>query len=140
MRFDTLCEAVMMANNENESECAQRDEGVILPGLVFDGRFEGKADLRIEGWMRGALALEGHVCVGPQAQFHGPISAESIAVHGEVIGDLVGKRIHLHAGAWVTGDVRSSEILIEEGATLEGVVEAGAFDRETSEAERGQSQ
>lgn len=99
------------------------DQGQLTAGLVVEGTLSGRADLRLEGAFRGAVDIDASVTVGPQAQLTGPVRARRIDVSGEVVGDLAASHVTLRAGAWVSGDVRASTIAIDDGATLEGLVD-----------------
>jgi cytoskeletal protein CcmA (bactofilin family) len=111
------------------------DQGQILPGLAVEGTLRGRGDLRIEGPMRGTVALEGSLVVGPQAQLTAPIRARRVEVHGEVVGDIEAAHVIVRSGGWVSGDVRASSIAIDDGATLEGLVDMD-FDDARSAARR----
>jgi cytoskeletal protein CcmA (bactofilin family) len=85
--------------------------------------------------MRGTVALEGSLVVGPQAQLTAPIRARRVEVHGEVVGDIEAAHVIVRSGGWVSGDVRASSIAIDDGATLEGLVDMD-FDDARSAARR----
>ena len=99
------------------------DQGQLLPGLAVEGTLRGRGDLRLEGPMRGTVALEGALVIGPQAQVTAPIRARRVEVHGEVVGDIEAGHVIVRSGGWVSGDVRASSIAIDDGATLEGLVD-----------------
>ncbi len=100
-----------------------RDAGVLGAGLSIEGLLRGDADLRLEGTLRGEVALDGALTLGPDAQLLGPARARRLEVSGEIHGNLRAAHVILRAGAWVTGDVHAESISIDDGATLEGLVE-----------------
>lgn len=111
------------------------DRGVLGPGLAVEGLVRGRGDLRIEGALRGAVDLDGTFVVGPQAQVAAPVRARRVEVLGEVMGPIEGEHVAVKAGGWVTGDVRAGTLAIDDGATLEGLIDMD-FDPEPRRAPR----
>ncbi len=91
-------------------------------------------DLTIEGQQitircRGSLRVNGNIqadlhsmqlTVGEEAQIHGAIAAESVAVYGRVNGAIHGLHVVLHQSAQVEGDIHSQALTIERGASFDG--------------------
>lgn len=100
-----------------------RDSGVLASGVVIEGSIRGRADLRIDGSMRGAIELDGALVVGPDAQLAGPVSGLRVDVSGELVGDIRAGHVALRSGACVSGDVHAGSITIDDGATLEGLID-----------------
>jgi cytoskeletal protein CcmA (bactofilin family) len=111
------------------------DRGVLGAGLAVEGLVRGRGDLRIEGALRGSVDLDGTFVVGPQAQVTAPVRARRVEVLGEVVGPIEGEHVAVKAGGWVAGDVRAGTIAIDDGATLEGLIDMD-FDPEPRRAPR----
>ena len=106
-----------------DEEIRAPDAGQLAAGLVIEGDLRGRGDVRIEGTMRGTVALDGTFSVGPQAQVTAPLRARRIDVMGEVVGSLEAQHVTVRSGGWVSGDVRAGTLAIDDGATLEGLIE-----------------
>ncbi len=76
------------------------------------------------GELDGIVALlEGNLTVGPEGRIRANVHAHSIVVHGRVDGTLHGtKHVDLKKSAVLVGDIYTSRIGIEEGASLRGSV------------------
>ena len=73
--------------------------------------------------LRGQVDLEGGLTIGPQAQVVAPLRATRVEVLGEVHGTIDAQHVVVKSGGWVTGDVRAGTIAIDDGATLEGLID-----------------
>jgi cytoskeletal protein CcmA (bactofilin family) len=87
----------------------------------FGGRFLVKGSMRIEGTFEGRVLLVDQLEVGSKARVKTNISATSVVVEGIVIGNIAAsKRILLLATARVLGDLKTPELIIQDGVILEG--------------------
>ena len=97
------------------------DSGARLEGtLSFDDVF------RIDGHFRGVVISENELVVGDRAVVEGEIRVGRLAVSGTIRGVIHAReRVELHAGARVYAEIHAPALVVEEGAVLEGPVEAG---------------
>ncbi|GAB4208407.1 MAG: hypothetical protein OHK0013_26880 [Sandaracinaceae bacterium] len=102
---------------------SEPDRGQLGVGLVVEGTVRGRGELRVEGALRGAIDLDGALVVGPQAQIAAPVKARRVEVLGEVVGPIEAEHVCVKAGGWVSGDVRAGTLAIDDGATLEGLID-----------------
>jgi len=93
--------------------------------IVIQGEVSGSENVYVAGEVQGSLELlKGNLTVGPEARIRANIQAPSIVVHGRVEGNLYGiKRVDLRRSAVLVGDIHTSRIVIEEGASLKGSVQ-----------------
>jgi cytoskeletal protein CcmA (bactofilin family) len=93
--------------------------------IVIQGEVSGSENIYVAGEVQGSLELlKGSLTVGPEAHIRANIQAPSIVVHGRVEGNLYGiERVDLKRSAVLVGDVHTSSIVIEEGASLKGSVQ-----------------
>jgi len=83
--------------------------------LIFDGKIEGE------------IISEGALVIGKNAEIRGEVKTKSVTVHGAVIGNItVTERVELKASSQLTGDLKATRIIIEEGATFVGKSEVTA--------------
>ncbi|MBN1835457.1 MAG: polymer-forming cytoskeletal protein [Spirochaetales bacterium] len=87
----------------------------------FGGRFLVKGNMRIDGSFEGRALLVDQLQVGPKARVKTHINATSVVVEGVVIGNISAtRRILLLATARVLGDLKTPELIIQDGVVLEG--------------------
>jgi cytoskeletal protein CcmA (bactofilin family) len=90
------------------------------------GRVTGDADLEVQGWVDGEIAVGGDVTVETSGMVGAGIRGRRLVVRGAVKGDLVGdEAILLEEGARVVGDVRAPRVVIGPGALVRGFVDTG---------------
>ena len=100
---------------------------VVGKDTVLSGHFEVRDGIRVDGTLTGQLESSGMLVIGPS----GRVEADPIRVRDAVIaGKLVGKleaagQVKLEASAVLVGDIRARVLVIEEGAVLRGLCEAG---------------
>jgi cytoskeletal protein CcmA (bactofilin family) len=88
---------------------------------VFEGRFAIRGSLRIDGTFEGQALLVDQLAVGPKGRVRAAITATSVVVEGIVIGNVTAsRRILLLATARVLGDLKTPELIIQDGVVLEG--------------------
>ena len=87
----------------------------------FQGRFAVKGSLKIDGRFEGETLLVDQLQIGAKAKLKTDISATSVVVEGIVIGNISAtRRILLLSTARVLGDIKTPELIIQDGVVLEG--------------------
>ena len=87
----------------------------------FEGRFAIRGSLRIDGRFEGEALLVDQLQVGPKGRMKTNIVATSVVVEGLVIGNISAtRRILLLSTARVLGDIKTPELIIQDGVILEG--------------------
>lgn len=103
----------------------------VLSGQHWIGReFNGRGDLEFEGRLRFggdwkgrliAQSPDGHLHVLRTASISGVVKVPQIVVEGRLDDvDLDAERVHVLAGARVSGRIRARTLVIEEGALVSG--------------------
>ena len=88
---------------------------------AFEGRFVVRGNLRIDGTFEGQALVADQLQIGEKAKVKTNISATSVVVEGLVIGNITaGRRILLLSTARVLGDLKTPELIIQDGVILEG--------------------
>jgi len=87
---------------------------------------QGDGDLRIEGTIEGDVSISGELTLDEGASVSGTAEAQSLIIAGELEGD-----IHAPAGSvtitssgQVRGSIQAATLSVDEGAQLDGQVEA----------------
>ena len=97
------------------------DRGARLEGtLTFDEVF------RIDGAFKGSIVSEAELVVGDGGSVEGEIRVGRLAVSGTVRGVVhATERVEVHAGAKIFAEIHAPALVVEEGAVIQGPVEAG---------------
>lgn len=96
-------------------------DSTIGENSFFGGRFLVKGNMRIDGRFEGQALLADQLQIGPNARVKTNISATSVVVEGLVIGNIsASARILLLSTARVLGDIKTPELIIQDGVVLEG--------------------
>lgn len=104
----------------------------VLNGFLDSGaRFEGTLSFddvfRIDGHFRGVVISESELVVGDRAVIEGEIRVGRLAVSGTIRGVIHAREhIEVHAGARIYAEIHTPALVVEEGAVLQGPVEAGS--------------
>jgi cytoskeletal protein CcmA (bactofilin family) len=87
----------------------------------FEGRFAVRGSLRIDGRFEGQALVVDQLQIGPKGRVKTNIIATSVVVEGVIIGNITSsRRILLLATARVLGDIKTPELIIQDGVILEG--------------------
>jgi cytoskeletal protein CcmA (bactofilin family) len=94
---------------------------VIGPRTVVKGEITGDEDVLVEGTVEGEIKIARDLRVGQGGTVRATISAQSVVVSGEVVGDCHAEnRVEIQASGRVTGNIRAPKIVIAEGAMFKG--------------------
>ena len=101
------------------------ETSVIGAGTRLQGRVSGKGDLRIDGSVRGNVAVGGAAEIGEGASVEGDLEAESLDLPGTLVGDAVTRGpIAVRKTATVRGDLKGARVSVEAGARVAARLEA----------------
>jgi len=94
---------------------------VIGEDSFFSGNFNINGSLRIDGRFEGKSLKAEQLYVGPAGKVKTNIDAVSVIVEGLIIGNInSSSRVLLMPTAKVFGDIRTPELIIQNGVLLEG--------------------
>ncbi len=93
----------------------------IGPNSYFTGRFFINGSLKIDGKFEGKSLSAEQLYVGVSGKVKTNISANSVIVEGIIIGNITARnRVMLLPTARVLGDIKTPELIIQNGVILEG--------------------
>ena len=116
--FDREKEKPRMDNNPNAASA------FLGPGSKITGTIKLDSTGRIEGEVEGEIHARDLV-IGESAVVKAQINGATVVVHGTVVGDIrATSRLEIRRPAKVKGNISSSVLVIEEGASFEGKVYA----------------
>ncbi len=105
---------------------ADRIETFIDERCVLAGELRFGEDVRIEGRVEGQICAEKSVIIGEAAEIDATVEADTLEIHGTVIGDIrVNRGTTLHKTARVEGEIQTAGIVVEEGAHFKGCIVIG---------------
>jgi cytoskeletal protein CcmA (bactofilin family) len=94
---------------------------VIGSKTVVKGDITGSEDVFVEGTVEGTIHVDKDLHVGAGGLVKATVSAQSVVVAGELIGDCQAtQRVHIEASGRLTGNIRAPRVVIVEGATFKG--------------------
>ena len=94
---------------------------VIGPKIKIVGELSGDEDVLIEGQVEGEIRITRDLKVGAGGVVKAKVSAQSIIVSGEIVGDCEASgRVELQSTGKLTGNIRAPKIVIAEGAMFRG--------------------
>ena len=87
----------------------------------FNGKFMVKGSMRVDGRFEGQILMVDQLQIGPKARLKTNITATSVVVEGLVLGNIYAtRRVLLLSTARVLGDIKTPELIIQDGVILEG--------------------
>jgi cytoskeletal protein CcmA (bactofilin family) len=94
---------------------------VIGPRVQLKGELHGAEPVVVEGSIEGSVRLTAELRVAPGGTVKADVSAHTLVVAGEVIGDCQAtERVVIEASGRLTGNIKAPRIMIAEGATFRG--------------------
>lgn len=116
--------APAQAGSDDHSAAEARSESLVDRHSSFDGRYETDHDLRVEGSISGEVLCRGILTIEREASARARIQARDAQVRGRLEGDIVcSGRLLLAATAVVTGTIKATTLVVEEGASVSGTVD-----------------
>jgi len=122
----------------SSNEIGAGAKNVLTNDVQITGTVQFSGELIFDGKLDGEIVSEGVLTLGKNAHVKGEVKTKSVTVHGTVDGNItVTERCELKSSSQLTGDLRATRIIIEEGATFVGKSEVTPSksvtrDRETS--------
>lgn len=125
------------------SDTPSNAKNILTNDVEVTGTLKFASELIFDGKLDGEIISEGVLTLGKNAHVQGEVKTKSVTVHGTVVGNItVTERCELKASSQLTGDLRATRIIIEEGATFVGkseVTPSRAVTRESSSISESRS-
>jgi len=100
----------------------QLTKSVLAQDVEITGSLTFKGELAFDGTIKGGHISGIVLDVGEHASVEGNITANEVTISGTVKGNAtVAQRCHLRASARLNGDLNTSRLIMEEGATFIGM-------------------
>ncbi len=96
-------------------------------GSEFEGKLSFQDSVRIDGVFRGEIESEATLIVGESGEIQASIRSCTVVMSGALEGNIVAThKVVLHKSARVHGNIQTPNLVIEEGALLNGDVKMTA--------------
>lgn len=113
------------SGGRGEAARGEARNAVIGPQIRIQGELSGDEDVLVEGKVEGKISMTKTVRIGPSAEVHADVKAQTIIVAGKVVGNLVADRVEVVASGSLEGNIRAPKVSIAEGAQFKGSVDMG---------------
>jgi cytoskeletal protein CcmA (bactofilin family) len=102
-----------------------RGSALIGKSVVLKGQVYSREDLCVDGEVEGTLELQEHrLTVGPHGKVQASIRAREVVIVGTVHGNIeAADKIDIRKDAKLVGDIKTSRIVIEDGAYFKGSID-----------------
>ncbi len=112
-------------NTPIKTVTAPVDQATIGRTLVIKGEISGSEALYIDGRVEGKITMpESRVTIGRNGKVDASIAAREVVVMGKVNGNIdCSDRVDIRAEGAVNGDISTTRISVEDGASLKGGIQ-----------------
>ena len=95
--------------------------GFLGEGTTVNGDLYFAGTLHLDGNVRGSITTTDVLIVGPRAVVEARVKAGEVQISGSITGDVEGtRRVEILAGGRLIGDVRTAQLIINEGGVFQG--------------------
>jgi cytoskeletal protein CcmA (bactofilin family) len=97
----------------------------IGPSLVITGEITCQEDITIHGLVKGNIRMQnGALLIAPKGSVEANVNGTRVTIHGKLNGDVTAaEQIELTPTANVTGTLTAPSVVMQEGATFNGMVD-----------------
>ena len=97
----------------------------IGPSLVITGEITCQEDITIHGLVKGHIRMQnGALLIAPKGSVEANVNGTRVTIHGKLNGDIIAaEQIELTPTANVTGTLTAPSVVMQEGATFNGMVD-----------------
>ena len=100
---------------------SEKTNCVIGEKSFFEGRFHINGSLKIDGKFEGTSLKVEQLYIGASGRVKTDITASSVVVEGIIIGNITAtNRVLLLPTSRILGDIKTPELIIQNGVILEG--------------------
>lgn len=113
-----------MPSRPSDAE-ALRTGAAIGKAVVVKGQIYSREDLYVDGEVDGTLELQEHrLTIGPNGKVQAGIKAREVIIIGTVQGNIeAADKIDIRKDAKLVGDIKTTRIVIEDGAYFKGSID-----------------
>jgi len=127
-----------MFTNKNETmKKSETTASVNMIGAetIITGDIISKADIRIDGTLKGSVNTEGKVVLGREGMIEGDVICKDADISGTIKAKItVSQLLSLKTTAKLNGDIITNKLSIEPGAAFSGSCSMGAVIKDLKDA------
>ena len=98
---------------------------VLAKEMVITGEVSFKGKARFDGTVEGDISGE-YLILSDTAHVTGNISVTTLVCHGKVEGNVIAEVVTAHATSEIHGILKSQNLTVESGASLEGEIHSSS--------------
>jgi len=108
-----------------EPEPARGGSAALGKNVTVKGQIFAREDLTIDGEVEGTVECHEHrLTIGPNARVQAGLKAREIIIQGSIQGNVdATDKIDIKKEAKLVGDIKTSRIVIEDGAYFKGSID-----------------
>jgi cytoskeletal protein CcmA (bactofilin family) len=112
-------------NFESEPGAVRSGTAALGKNVTVKGQIFSREDLTIDGEVEGTIECHDHrLTIGPNARVQAGLKAREIIIHGSIQGNVEATdKIDIKKEAKLVGDIKTSRIVIEDGAYFKGSID-----------------
>ena len=112
-------------NFEQETGAVRSGSAALGKNVTVKGQIVAREDLTIDGEVEGTVECHEHrLTIGPNARVQSNLKAREIVIHGSIQGNVeAADKIDIKKEAKLVGDIKTSRIVIEDGAYFKGSID-----------------
>jgi len=110
---------------ESESGPVRSGSAALGKNVTVKGQIFAREDLTIDGEVEGTVECHDHrLTIGPNARVQAGLKAREIIIQGSIQGNVeAADKIDIKKEAKLVGDIKTSRIVIEDGAYFKGSID-----------------
>lgn len=106
-------------------------ESLIAADITIEGKIDGTGHVRLAGRFKGDVHIQGDLTVEAGAKLTGSVRANSVAIGGEVEGNIESaSRVELLETGVLNGDLKAGTLTVVAGSRMRGRAEFGWGDEQ----------
>jgi cytoskeletal protein CcmA (bactofilin family) len=99
------------------------EKSSVAPGTRFKGTITGTEDVRVSGFLKGDVQIEGLVWIQRGGKIEGNIKSRFAIIEGELKGNInSAEHVELRSEARVIGNIQTAKIAMAEGSYFRGEI------------------
>jgi len=110
---------------ESEPTSIRSGSAALGKNVTVKGQIFAREDLTIDGEVEGTVECHEHrLTIGPNARVQASLKAREIVIQGSIQGNVdASEKIDIKKEAKLVGDIKTSRIVIEDGAYFKGSID-----------------
>jgi len=98
----------------------------LVEGTQVQGEITAQNDLRIDGNITGTIRCEGKLIIGISGRIDGTVNCQNAVIEGKFKGEMnVTEVLDVRETASVQGEIKTSKLLVQNGASFNGNCDMG---------------